>query len=914
MINRTCGAPRLPHAFLSRPRLLEKIDDVLSLDFLLVNAPSGTGATSLVADWCQSRQTDEPLIVVWINIDRDFESPSALQGFLTEKLGQAVLLDSPVDDERATQPTCSQRPRRAQRVQVKAHPNDFLDLCGKASPLGHDLIIVLDGIEHITVKIVHEHLEQTIINTSTQVHFILISQVVPAFRLTLRQAHGQCGIVAAADLLFANKEIGSFLRLHTGRSFSNREVKRVEELTAGRLLDLRIVTLALREDASKASGVLDGIESGTNAVLEHFIAEAISEMDERDATFLLMTSILESFTSKECDFVYQTTESAQRLEVLATSCFLAAADVPVAGSIVYSHRPILLGALQRLALTKDRFDIAQLIRRASEWHIARAGYEHVIKHCVRFKQWDLLSETMKNYGSELVQAAVLARFRGIDLGLETIEDDVLEKNPSFLVLLAHVALSKDNPDEAEQWLLMASQLMESVKRDDPASFTKLNLWIEIFLTLSKGQKANVKEGLEIGNLVIERIKKEDRFLYSWALGALGSLYQRGENLEKSIEIYQESLSVAEEVNNSLIYLVSSYFLSRQYISSGKLKRAEKVLIRAQQEVEAQNIFTIPFAGLPEVGLAHLRLAQYRTEEADRFLYQGMKRIRAGTSTEFFADAQLALAEIKQLKGDSEGAQMILEETMRYATQHSSGHSLNMARLSLARIHAINNDVASALFWLKKAESASSGEDYHLSKSFQVTRARTLIADSQVEKAIDLLKQLAARSLANQRLYDSIETHILLAAAYSKSDGQAALHSLKRAVLLAVPEGIRGPFALEKALLQPLFESLSFDEPSDILQYGSALSEFVASLQQLSHKTMPHASRATAAASNAVAAVLTRREKEVCHLLLANVPHNEIARQLFISCNTVHTHCNNIYSKLGVHNRQELASRFFPDDD
>lgn len=72
----------------------------------------------------------------------------------------------------------------------------------------------------------------------------------------------------------------------------------------------------------------------------------------------------------------------------------------------------------------------------------------------------------------------------------------------------------------------------------------------------------------------------------------------------------------------------------------------------------------------------------------------------------------------------------------------------------------------------------------------------------------------------------------------------------------------------------------------------------------------HASNGMASPVSAIAAecLLTGREHDVLQLLAQGRDVPTIARQLFISENTVRTHAKSIYLKLNVHSRQELLDR------
>ena len=58
-------------------------------------------------------------------------------------------------------------------------------------------------------------------------------------------------------------------------------------------------------------------------------------------------------------------------------------------------------------------------------------------------------------------------------------------------------------------------------------------------------------------------------------------------------------------------------------------------------------------------------------------------------------------------------------------------------------------------------------------------------------------------------------------------------------------------------------------------------------------------------------LLTEREKEVLDLLAKGRSYKQIANELYISMETVKSHCHNIYDKLHVKSRAEAVYKYFP---
>jgi LuxR family maltose regulon positive regulatory protein len=54
--------------------------------------------------------------------------------------------------------------------------------------------------------------------------------------------------------------------------------------------------------------------------------------------------------------------------------------------------------------------------------------------------------------------------------------------------------------------------------------------------------------------------------------------------------------------------------------------------------------------------------------------------------------------------------------------------------------------------------------------------------------------------------------------------------------------------------------------------------------------------------------LTERERTILRFLSGGLTEREIARELFVSYNTVHSHVKSLYRKLGVSSRAEAVAR------
>ena len=148
----------------------------------------------------------------------------------------------------------------------------------------------------------------------------------------------------------------------------------------------------------------------------------------------------------------------------------------------------------------------------------------------------------------------------------------------------------------------------------------------------------------------------------------------------------------------------------------------------------------------------------------------------------------------------------------------------------------------------------------------------------------------------------IEILVLQALAYhAQGDIPAALLPVQHALMLAEPEGYVRMLVDEGDAMRLLIEKQSHNQDHLLNSYADKL---------LVAFTQPMAAPKSAIIHRNpdMLEPLSERELEVLKLLRSELSGPEIAQQLIVSLNTLRTHTNNIFKKLGVNNRRAAVRR------
>jgi ATP/maltotriose-dependent transcriptional regulator MalT len=351
-------------------------------------------------------------------------------------------------------------------------------------------------------------------------------------------------------------------------------------------------------------------------------------------------------------------------------------------------------------------------------------------------------------------------------------------------------------------------------------------------------------------------------------------------------------NLADELSSTLVF-------ADMQIARGRLREARRLHERALDLATAHGR---PRATADlHVGLSEVLREQGDLDAATEHL-QTSRALGEHTSlTENRYRWFVAMARIREAEGDLDGALELLDEAERRYVRGFFPIVRPIPAMK-ARIRIGQRRLPEAVEWSRERGLSAADELSYLHEFEHLTLARLLLAEHRLDggqaalrDAIGLLERLLAAAEAAGRTGSANEILVLQALAHAAQGHRApALAALDRALSHTRAEGHVRLFLDEGAPMVALLRAAA--------QQG-IFPEHVGRLLRASEP----GDRATAVAPH-LTEPLTKRERQVLGLLQTDLSGPEIARELFLSLNTLRTHNKHIFGKLGVSSRPAAVRR------
>jgi LuxR family maltose regulon positive regulatory protein len=261
----------------------------------------------------------------------------------------------------------------------------------------------------------------------------------------------------------------------------------------------------------------------------------------------------------------------------------------------------------------------------------------------------------------------------------------------------------------------------------------------------------------------------------------------------------------------------------------------------------------------------------------------------------------AMAQIRVAQGDLDGALDLLREAGRL---YKGDFFLNVRPIPAlkARVWIAQGNLGEALDWARE-KGLSAGDELSYPREFEhITLARILLAQAKSKRndrlaleAMGFLERLLRAAEEGGRAGSVVEILIVQALGRQiQGDISAAHVLLERALALAEPEGCVRIFLDEGPPMAALLE---------VAAKKGIAPDYVHRLLSAMGKAEDRS-----ATKHLAAGPLSERELDVLRLLATDLSGPDIARELYVSLNTLRTHTKNIFDKLEVNNRRAAVSR------
>ncbi len=900
--------PRWRSGLVSRPRLVERLNQGIERKLTLVSAQAGFGKSTLLSEWLASIPAGERAAgrAGWVSLDESDNDPALFWAYVIAALRK---IHPGVGGNALTLAQAPQPPPIEAILTILINEIDAIE---------DDFALILDDFHVIDAQPIHDGVAFLLEHLPPRMHLVIASRSDPPLPLPRLRARGDVVEVRAAELRFTPEEAASFLTDAMRLDLSAGDVAALERRTEGWIAGLQLAALSMQGRADR-SGFIRAFAGDDRYIVDYLVEEVLQRQPEAVRSFLLQTAMLDRLSGPLCDAVTGRDDGKELLQTLERGNLFV---VPLDDKRQWYRYHHLFAEVLRARSLEEPDQVAARHRRASEWFEANGLRSDAIRHAL----------AAGNFGraANLVEVAAMGMLGSSQEGtlhgwLVALPDEVVRARPVLSVYYAFAILGRGSFEaaearlrDAERWLntladprerreareMPPSPHFEMVVADE-AGFRSLPGTIAIARAYQAGALGDVPGAVEHARRALDLLPEDDLTWSGAAASILGIAYWSSGELEAAYRHFADGMARQKAAGNVQFLIIGTHILADIRIAQGRLHDAGRTYEQAVRLATEQGDPTWGTADL-YVGLAALHRERDDLDAAAQFLQQskalGEHAGLPDTRHRWF----VVMALVKVALGELDGALGLLDEAERQYVQ-SPEPDVRPAGALKARVWIAQGRLGEALGWVR-ARGLSVDDELSYVREFEhITLARVRIAqflrerdDHLMHKAVALLERLLDAADAGERTGSIIEILVVQALAQeARGDIPSALVPLKRALTLAEPEGYVRIFVDEG---EPMRTLLRHAVAGGI---GGAYSRRL--LAAFEKPALPVATPANTAAAD-LAEPVTAREIEILRLIAAGMRNQEIADQLFISLPTVKRHIANAYGKLGVGHRTEAMAR------
>jgi LuxR family transcriptional regulator, maltose regulon positive regulatory protein len=857
---------------LDRGELLQMLDRAVTKRVTIISAPPGSGKTSLLRAWADRATKLRRLALV--SVERDQQNAERFWCAVLDAIGRPPRSIDPATPCEAT--AALNGDELVDRVR--------LEMAEQVDPV----VLIIDDLHELRSADALTQLEHLLANLPSSARVMFSSRRDPPIRLHRLRLADEIAEIRAGDLRFSERETRELLAT-SGISLSDTGATALHQRTEGWAAGLRLAVISLSGHPDPERFVAEF--SGTDrAIGEYLMAEMLDRQPSEVQSMLLRTSLVDRVNGELADLLAGRSGSDRMLlELEEANAFVVSLD-PERTWFRYHQ---LLADFLRLELRRTLADeLADLHRRAARWFADQGEAVDAVRHTLAAGDWPAAARLVADHSFRWVLDGEAGT---IDAVLQAFPEGASADHPDLALAHAAAELNQGRLEEAAAQLVLAESHLDSAP---PARRRRLTVAIASLRLALARRSGQFTEVIEQVNLLDSSIADDSRDqiamgseLRAVALLNLGIVETWSGRLAAGERHLSEGAALARTIGRPYLEAACrahQCFPSKLVSVATARERGRQAVALAERHGFDDRPILAPALGA--VGGMAIWMGEF--EEGEGWLRRawalGEAQVEPAAAVLLHVATGMLHAGRGQLRSALEQFAAAAQTQSRLTGVHALAPRIT-GWLAAAQARLGMPDEARATISGFSAAPERMGAIYN-------ARAVISMAEGDPATALDVLRNVLTITPAIGPAFTLVEAHLLTGIAHLKlGDRTAAAAAGEAALAAAEPDRLIFPFALTEAA--ELLDAV----PRHHTAHGALLVDIV---DVLHGAWAPSPERYLRSHPEE----LSPGELRVLRFLPTNLTRPEIARELYVSVNTVNTHIRNIYSKLGARDRSSAVQR------
>jgi LuxR family transcriptional regulator, maltose regulon positive regulatory protein len=748
--------------------------------------------------------------------------------------------------------------------------------------------LVIDDVHALGSEALRQ-LELLLTRAPTGLRFVLASRHDLRLGLHRLRLEGELTEIRAAGLRFSRDEAQALFEA-AGVRLSESALSLLHERTEGWAAGLRLAALSLtgHPDPERFAAEFCGSE---RTVAEYLFAEVLERQNEEVRLLLSRTSVLERVSGPLADLLTGGSGGERILQKLEQAgAFVVALD---ARRSWFRYHRLFADLLESELRHTEPAELTTLHGTAADWFAEHGFPMEAVRHAQATQDWELAGRLLADHWLDVTLNGQAATAHQL---VTSFPADAVTANAELTAVAAAGELMGGSLEEGARYLALAAAKAGSVPAERRDRFRVMLAILRLYLARQRGDLGAVAEE-------VEQLQSADALdgahpglgeeLRALALTSLGiaelwslRVHEAESHLDRGIALARRIGRPFLEIKGLAHWGVAASFRSPALAAE-----------RSRQAIELARRHG--WSGEPVVAIAYPMLAgsliwQGELEEAERWLMEGEYALQSEVEPATGMLFHLVRGFLEIARGRVDVALAALRAASRLPGRPlmAADPLTTEVRAFLLHVLVRRGETAQA-----DAALAETAEEERNRPGIRTAVAALRLAQNNPRAATAALAPVLDSSVPGSHQVWLITAFLLEASARDAlGEREAAGRALERGLDLAESDGLLFPFLLHPA--SELLERHALQHTA----HPALIRKIISALR----------GRTPAAPApgppEQLPEPLSQAEARVLRLLQTSLSAPEIARELYVSVNTIRTHMRHLYDKLGAHRRLEAVNR------